>query len=160
MKSKGKQTLLSALIALGVALADQLIKHAVRRTAFGSVLLHLPGILELTHCVNTGAAFSMLEGKTLLSSVLSAALLAALAFILLFGNKTDSTAAIAIGALMGGGLGNLADRVVFGGVTDYIRLLFIRFPVFNLADICITCSILYLAVLLFTGRLDPFGEKP
>ena len=44
---------------------------------------------------------------------------------------------VSLSVLLGGGIGNLIDRVIWGGVTDYIRLLFIRFPVFNFADVCV-----------------------
>ena len=47
------------------------------------------------------------------------------------------------------------DRVIWGGVTDYIRLLFIRFPVFNFADICITVSVAVLFILIcFDSKTD------
>ena len=51
---------LPALIAACIWAADQLIKHAVRQVPYDSVLMRVPGVLEITHCVNTGAAFSML----------------------------------------------------------------------------------------------------
>ena len=120
--------------------------------------IRLPGVLEITHCVNTGAAFSVLEGRTLLLAALSVLLLAGLIVFFMRSPELNTGTHVALGVLAGGGLGNLADRIVFGGVTDYIRLLFLPFPVFNLADICITCSILYLVFSLLTGRLDPFAK--
>ena len=155
---KSLRTVLPAAAALCVLAADQLIKRSVRQTPLGCRLLRIPGVLEITHFVNTGAAFSMLKGRTLLLAALSVLLLAALSVFFMRSPDLNTGARLALGLLAGGGLGNLADRVVFGGVTDYIRLLFIPFPVFNLADICITCSILYLIVGLLTGRLDPFGK--
>lgn len=143
------------LTALSILAADQLIKQAVRRTPEGSVLLRVPGVVEITHCVNTGAAFSILTGKTMLLALLSFALLAALVIMFVRSTRLNRASEIIVAVLVGGGLGNLADRIVFGSVTDYIRLLIFRFPVFNLADICITCSILFLILELLTGRLDP-----
>ena len=71
--------------------------------------------------------------------------------------KTLSTPArLAISGLIGGGLGNLVDRILFGGVTDYIRLSLIRFPIFNFADICITVSVAALMLLLL---FDHFNDK-
>lgn len=62
---------------------------------------------------------------------------------------------VSLSVLLGGGIGNLIDRVIWGGVTDYIRLLFIRFPVFNFADICITVSVAVLSVLIcFDHKVD------
>ena len=61
---------------------------------------------------------------------------------------------IALSLLIGGALGNMADRLIYREVTDYIRLSFIAFPVFNFADILITTSVLWLAYELLTGKLD------
>ena len=66
---------------------------------------------------------------------------------------------ISVVTLIGAGASNLIDRILFGGVTDYIRLLFIHFPVFNLADICITCSVMIMSILIMTGRLDKQPEE-
>lgn len=153
---KSRRIVLPAAAALCVLAADQLIKRVIRGTPQGCVLLRIPGVLEITHFVNTGAAFSVLEGRTVLLAALSVLLLAALIVFFLRSPDLNTGARLALGVLAGGGLGNLADRIVFSGVTDCIRLLFIPFPVFNLADICITCSILYLILGLLTGRLDPF----
>ena len=60
----------------------------------------------------------------------------------------------ALACLLGGGIGNLIDRLIYGGVTDYIHLLFIDFPVFNLADIAITLSFSALLYLMITKRLE------
>ena len=71
--------------------------------------------------------------------------------------KTLSVPArLAISGLIGGGMGNLVDRILFGGVTDYIRLSLIRFPIFNFADICITVSVVALTLLLL---FDHFNDK-
>ena len=64
-----------------------------------------------------------------------------------------------LSVLVGAGAGNLLDRILFGGVTDYIRLLWIPFPVFNLADICITVSVAVLSYCIITGRLDRHPEE-
>ena len=71
---------------------------------------------------------------------------------------------LAISGLIGGGMGNLVDRILFGGVTDYIRLSLIRFPIFNFADICITVSVAALMLLLLltistTKRRNVMGES-
>ena len=64
----------------------------------------------------------------------------------------------ALAAADGGALGNLYDRISTGAVTDYIELSFVRFPVFNFADICITCGLLVAAGFLLVIR-EPAEEK-
>jgi len=145
---------ITGLVAVMVAAVDQLIKLLVRRIPEEKTLFILPGILSIECCVNTGAAFSMLSGHTVLIAVISLILLAG---IMVYGRKKlrlSRFSRIMLEFLIGGGVGNLIDRLLFAGVTDYIRLLFIDFPVFNLADIAITGSISALLVLLITDTLE------
>lgn len=140
--------------AVAVAAADQAVKAMIRRFPEGAVLLRLEPFVEITHCTNTGAAFSMLSGRTALLAVVSALLLAGVAVFICRSMRLTRAGRLAFGCLMGGGIGNLMDRVLLGGVTDYIRLLPFRFPVFNLADIAITMSVAVLTLLLLRGRLE------
>jgi len=148
------------LIALSVAAADQLVKLYVRSTPQGMILFEITGIFSIESCVNTGAAFSVLSGHTRLLAVISILLLAA---ILIYASRRMNLTPVSwavLECLAGGGVGNLLDRLFFSGVTDYIRLQFIDFPVFNLADIAITISIAVLMVLLFTDTLEePVEDK-
>ena len=68
--------------------------------------------------------------------------------------RLTRTAQTAICCMIGGGVGNLIDRIVYAGVTDYIRLLLFDFPVFNLADIAITGSGVVLLILILMGKLE------
>ena len=137
-----------------LAAADQALKALIRTHPQGAVLFSVPSILEITHRANTGAAFSLLAGNPLLVTLLSAALLAGLCAVMLRVLHPTRTARIALAFVIGGGAGNLIDRLAFGEVTDYVRLLFIRFPVFNLADVCITGGAVLLMLLALTGRLE------
>lgn len=141
------------LLCVGAAACDQAVKALVRRAPLGTVFFELPGLMQILHCANTGAAFSVLSGHTALIALISLAILAALGALLVRLPLTR-TAARTLALLLGGGLGNLIDRVLFGSVTDYIRVLFVDFPVFNLADICITLSVGMLLVLGLTDRLE------
>lgn len=145
-----------AVIAAVVA-ADQLIKALVRLLPQGSVLLEWPGVLRIVRCANTGVAFSLLSGRTLLVTALSALLLAALLLLLIRAKRLTGPARTALSALIGGGLGNLIDRLLWGSVTDYVQTLFVRFPVFNLADVCVTVSIGVLLLLTVTDKLEEKG---
>lgn len=146
---KGTITLAALLAA-----ADQALKALIRTHPQGAVLFSVPSILEITHRANTGAAFSLLAGNPLLVTLLSAALLAGLCAVMLRVLHPTRTARIALAFVIGGGAGNLIDRLAFGEVTDYVRLLFIRFPVFNLADMCITGGAVLLMLLALTGRFE------
>ncbi len=99
---------------------------------------------------NDGAAFGMLEGHTSLLAVFSAVVLVSLIIFTIKKNNTlCNFQKIGLGLLMGGIVGNLYDRVVFGHVIDFIDIVFINFPVFNLADVFINtgAGILLIALL-------------
>lgn len=139
--------IVSFLSVVGAALlvvADQLIKQwasAVLQPV-GAITL-LPGIVELRYYLNDGMAFSMLAGKqTLLIVMTSIMLVCVLALLLL--RKMNPWERVSWMLILGGGVGNLIDRVLNGEVVDYINVLFVNFAVFNFADICITTGVIML----------------
>ena len=128
-----------ALVLL-IALADQLIKLAVLNSSLvgGETVTVIGNFLQFRYVENTGAAFSLFEDKTVLLSIFSA-LVMTVGFYLLIARKFKSKVLVAsVVMIMGGGLGNLIDRVFRHFVVDYIEVLFIDFPVFNFADCFIT----------------------
>lgn len=141
-------------ISVPVAAMDQIVKAIIRRQAQGQSLFELSGIVAITPSFNTGAAFSMLSGQPVFLAVVSGALLLALCLYTHRAMHLTRAAETALCFMIGGGAGNLIDRIVYAGVTDYIRLLLFDFPVFNLADMAITGSIAVLLILLLTGKLE------
>lgn len=148
------------LIAACAAALDLWIKALVRPLPLGEAYFSLPPLFELTHTVNTGAAFSMMSGRQGLVTALSAVMLCLLIAVMLHGLTLTRRAQLAMAFTVGGGLGNLIERLLYGGVTDYIRLLFFRFPVFNLADIFVSLSAAFLMFLLVTGKLEVQTREP
>ena len=128
-----------AILAVVLIGLDQLVKALIRTKIplFGTAAF-LPGVLDLTNYFNTGAGFSILEGHTwfltLISAVLSILLILAL-WKNFFRHPFGKTS---LALVLAGAVGNLIDRALFGGVTDMFRTLFVRFPVINVADICVT----------------------
>lgn len=120
----------------------------------------LSGIFHLTYAQNTGAAWSMLSGMQWLF------LLIFLAFTL--GIIWESSKKRwpfttfdrwCIAVVYAGGLGNIIDRIRLGYVVDMIEVEFIDFPVFNLADCCITCGCIALVVHLVFFNREFWKEK-
>lgn len=149
---------MTGMTAIAVAALDQLIKNYVRSVPLGEAFFEIPALFSLEHHTNTGAAFSLLSGHADLLAAGSAVLL--IGMMIAAGGRLHLTPAarIALEFLVGGGMGNWIDRLLFSGVTDYIRLSFINFPVFNLADIAITTSIAVLLILLLTDTLEEPAE--
>ena len=112
----------------------------------------IPGVIGLRCAENRGIAFSLLSGYPRLLGVLSLALIAA--GILWLRKKEIGVFPLTGLALMAGGAaGNMLDRLIRGFVPDMIETLFINFPVFNIADSCLTvgCA-LVMASLLFRSK--------
>ena len=123
-------------IALVAALADRLTKVLVARLCpRGGALI--PGIINLRPVENRGIAFSMLSGQGLALALFTAALIAGLVAWLVTHPEASTRLRTGLWLIAGGGLGNLYDRLTTGGVSDFIELAFVRFAVFNVADICI-----------------------
>lgn len=137
-------------VVLAIAAADQIIKVAVLNSslAHGSIIIVIKGVLQLRYVENTGAAFSILSGKTGLLSVFTAVVLL-VGFYLIIAKKIKSRIALtSVVMLMGGGLGNLIDRVFRHFVVDYIEVTFVNFAVFNFADCFVTVGEIVLVIYL------------
>ena len=108
----------------------------------------IKGVLSLRLCENTGAAFSVLEGHPAAALLLSGAVLVGLCLYLCLA-QTRGAERTALHMVLAGGCGNFLERLLRGAVTDFLSPEFIRFPVFNLADVYVTCGVGLLILLLF-----------
>lgn len=131
--------------------ADRLSKLlAVKLLHAGESVRVLPGIFHITLVLNTGAAFGLLKERAALFIVISAA---AATYIVIYTWKHKGLAAVqaaALGLVLGGALGNLVDRMSFGYVIDIFD--FRVWPVFNIADSCISVGVGLLAAHLLLRR--------
>lgn len=129
-------------IAAAVFLADQLSKEWVlRHLPMGIARPLLPGLLDLQHVRNTGAAFSLLSGNPLQLGLVSALVSAALLLWILLRPPQGPWLSLAVGLLLAGAAGNGLDRWRHGSVTDFLALVPVSFPVFNLADVAINLAV-------------------
>ena len=130
--------------------ADQLIKlWAVQVLEPVGAMPLIPHVVELRFVLNPGMAFSLLSGKQLFLIAATGAALLLVAYWLFFRSRGKKLQQAALILVLGGGIGNLIDRVLNGEVVDYINLLFMRFAVFNFADICVCVGVaLWVLVIL------------
>jgi len=130
---------------------DRISKHAAASAlAPHGVRSALPGILSWVYTENRGAAFSILSGKSLFLILLTL-LLIGLIFLYLIRHPQNPVAErLGLWCILAGGLGNLWDRLAYGHVIDFIRLDFVNFAIFNVADIfvCGGAGAVILSVLL------------
>ncbi|WP_321972525.1 signal peptidase II [Paratractidigestivibacter sp.] len=135
--------------ALVVSL-DQLVKAWARAAlAVGEPETLIPHVMDLSLVYNTGAAFSMGEGKGLLFVAIAAVITVGCAVLCWREETIPVPLAVSLGCVAGGGIGNAIDRIVAGKVTDFFATTFMDFAVFNVADIFITCGVA-VAFILWT----------
>ena len=143
--------------------ADQAVKYyVVTHLALYESAPLLPGIVELLHIQNTGGGFSILSGHTWALTVLTAALMAGIGYVMVKKLFPHPLAMWTMTAILGGGLGNLIDRVRLGYVVDMFHFQFINYPVFNVADILVVCGTIGFAAyyLLLHDKLNVQKETP
>jgi len=146
-------------VAAVVVAVDQVTKTwASRRLARGSI--HVIWKLDLVLSYNTGSAFGFARGwAPVFAAVASVAVVALLAVVRGVSSKVMT---VALGLVIGGAMGNLADRLFRGhqgAVIDFIALHF--WPTFNVADACITVGVILAAVLAWrddAGRRSESGD--
>jgi signal peptidase II len=134
-----------------VVVLDQLTKWLVVRQLGGGRPLRLLGsFVELRYTTNSGGAFSLLTGAPLFFALTAAVIVGGIVYA---ARRAEGRALLfALGLLLGGAVGNLLDRLLRGGVplhgevVDFVKVG--PWPVFNLADSCITIGGLLLAFLL------------
>ncbi|MHC1786085.1 MAG: signal peptidase II [Christensenellales bacterium] len=141
-----------------VPLAAALIvfDQAMKRLLQGVNRPLIPGLVSITGVRNTGAAFGLLGGSQL-ALVIVSALACLLICLYLLRGKPDGLSRLGLVLVLCGALGNLIDRVLLGYVIDYIELTFVRFAVFNLADIYLTFGCALSALAVFIGKEPKHG---
>ena len=145
--------LLSALVIVLDRLSKNWIVHRIRP---GYDIPVIPGVFRLSHVLNTGAAFSLLENLPpngvrigLIAFSIAAALIV---FTLLWRTgRTITLTSIALALILGGALGNLYDRIRFHHVVDFlaVKIYHYNWPDFNVADSCIVIGACLLLLEIF-----------
>lgn len=126
---------------------------ATLRAQPGGIMRLIPGVIRLRLAENEGAAFSLFAGnRYLLLGVTSVIMLCVLLFILFGKGGTLVNASLMM--VLAGGLGNLYDRFAQGYVIDYLELLFVRFAIFNLADIFVCVGAVMAALLMYRAEFS------
>ena len=130
--------MLAAVITAVAVLLDQISKSIVVNglPLYGEARF-IPGVLSFYHTRNTGAAFSMLSDA-----------IVAITVMLYFWRSRHVLLTVSLSMILGGGIGNMIDRIVNGYVTDFFRVDFVDFAVFNVADSFITVGAVLLGVYI------------
>lgn len=153
MKTKMLCWIITALCAV---IIDQVSKYLV--VVFLKPLGYVPlwqDVLHLTYAENTGAAFGLLKDHRWVFMIISAvAIIAMIIFMFLYRNNNNLLFNISMGMIIGGGIGNMIDRIMNGFVVDFIDFTLINFAIFNGADsfVCVGGVLLFIYILFIEGK--------
>lgn len=118
------------------------------------------GIIDFRLVHNTGAAWGIFGDSTMalaIFAIIICILITIFAFTLF--KRDPAILHVGLALVLAGGIGNIIDRLSFGYVIDFIETTFIDFPVFNIADIGVTCGFaIVLITLVYSMRHNKYGE--
>jgi signal peptidase II len=135
-----------------LTVADQLTKMwAVSALKGKQSLVLIDNVFEFYYLENTGTAWGLMSGARIMFLILTVVILLFVTVFILFlpGTKKMLPCRITLTLLAAGAAGNFIDRLFLGYVRDFIYFKLINFPVFNVADICVTIAIICFVILAF-----------
>lgn len=153
--NKRKFLLVDIVLILGAILLDQITKYlAVVFLKEKPPIVLIPDVFELRYLENSGAAFGMLQDKKIFFIIITVVILMAIAYLLAKMPSYGKYRALHILAafVAAGAVGNMLDRIRLDYVVDFFYISLINFPIFNVADICVSVSFAVAAVLILFSK--------
>lgn len=134
--------LIQMISAAILILLDQWFKKlAVEHLMGKEDIILIKNFIGLSYAENTGAAFSIFSDSTMFLSIVTLIIIVAGIIYLMLGKLEGKLMNVCAVLILAGGAGNLVDRFAQGYVVDYIKTLFMDFPVFNFADILVVVGV-------------------
>ena len=160
-KKKIKLLVFDLLFLSFLVFADQFTKYiAVLKLKNQPAFSIIDGVLEFNYLENRGAAFGMLQNQKIFFVFVALIFLGVIAYVLIkvpYEKKYRILHVLLI-LIAGGAIGNLIDRLRLDYVVDFIYIVLINFPIFNVADICVTLSTVLLVIqVLFVYKDNDFS---
>lgn len=111
-------------------------------------------VLYFSYVENRGAAFGIFQNSKIFLVIVALALFIGITIYIAKHKSIQKSLLIPLSLIAGGGISNVLDRLTFGFVVDYIDFRIIKYPVFNLADICVVCGTIVLAyyIIFIEGK--------
>lgn len=158
---KNRIALAAVGLAVVLAAADQLTKLLVIQFLYPNGRQPLiPGFLSLDYLENRGAAFGIFQNRQWLIAAITAVICVFVAVALFRWQRHNAMSRAACILILGGGVGNILDRVLRGYVVDFIHFHFFPY-IFNVADICVVVGVALLVLYLFLNdREEQQDKKP
>lgn len=153
--------ILWCILIAGFVLLDQITKILVAANmALYESIPVIPNILSITYIHNRGAAWGMFSEHRWVFLIITAAAIIIMPIILYRYRKLHFLFGFSLSMILAGAIGNMIDRVFLGYVIDFIEATFIKFPIFNVADICVTIGAFLMAIYLIFLDKTFFADKP
>ena len=150
------------LFSMIIFIIDQIVKLFVGFSLeLNTSITVFRNFFYISNVHNYGAAFSILYGNRIFLVIVSVITLVLVYYFLLKNKKFDWFNIILYSLLIGGILGNLFDRIIYGYVVDYLDFYIFgyNFPIFNIADICIVISVILIIIdTLWGGKGEVRGK--
>ena len=128
---------------------DQWSKYlTVQNISLGETKEFIPGFLSLTHLRNTGAAWSLLEGKMIFFYVITVIVSVVIIYLLIKNYKKSIWYSVGLSFVLAGAIGNFIDRVRLCYVVDMLQTDFMNFPIFNVADSTLVVGVICIFIYL------------
>ena len=129
------------LLSIVITLIDQITKYIIN--IYPKTLINIDLIFfRLDYVKNFGAAFNLFSGSRLFLSFVSIIITIILLYFIIYIENISNIDLFSYSFILGGTIGNGIDRITQGYVIDFIKLNFIKFPVFNIADISINIGLI------------------
>lgn len=152
--------LLYYIIALIIVGIDQFTKYlTVTNIPLHETREVIPSLLSFTYHQNTGAAWSILEGQMMFFYIVTLIVVGVIIYYLHAYGKSDRLFAFSLSLILGGAIGNFIDRLFLQYVVDMIRLEFINFPIFNIADVALSVGVGLMIVYLLLDEWKQHKQK-
>ncbi len=138
------------VIAAAVVGLDQLTKYlALKNIAEIDTVPLIKNVLHLTYVENLGAAFGILANNRWVFMIISSIVIVVMTAYIVINRRGGVLGNVAVAFVLGGGIGNMIDRIWRGFVVDFIDFRLINFYVFNVADsfVCVGCGLLIFVLI-------------
>jgi signal peptidase II len=178
-KNSNQNYYITGMIIVAIIVLDQITKYLVKTSMSLYESFNLLGnFFKLTYIENSGMAFGIQLGNKFVFTILSILAVFVVVYYLIQSLKGHLLMSIALSLILGGAIGNLIDRILYGRVVDFLdfeffdviipkfKILFINFPgyqldrwpIFNIADSSVTCGMVLVAIIVFFIKDKPKQE--
>lgn len=140
--------MLVVVITLSVVLLDMISKYLTVQLLLplDQDVTVIPYVLDFSYVENRGAAFGILSESRWVFMVLSIVLMVFIVLFIKYSKIKHVLFLTSASLILGGGIGNMIDRIFVGYVVDFIKVTFIDFPVFNIADCAVVIGTILMVV--------------